>query len=182
MPRTAVVIGASMAGMLAAAALARSADTVDEVIVLERDELPDEPQPRKGLPQGRHAHILLPSGRDAIEELVPGGGVRKRLLAAGARERGLTSGLVTLGPQGWYRRSRHHETYPLLISRRDRMDWTVGDAVLASATRVKVRRPSAAGLLGTADQVTGVRVAGAGGQAEESLRAELVVDARGRGT
>lgn len=179
MPRTAVVIGASMAGVLAAAALARS---VDEVIVLERDELPDEPRSRKGLPQGRHAHILLPSGRDAIDELVPGGGVRNRLLAAGARERGLTSGLVTLGPQGWYRRSRHHDTYPLLIGSRDLMDWTVRDAVLASTPRIKIRRATVTGLLGTAERVTGVRGTVDGGKAEESLRAELVVDAGGRGT
>ncbi|MEV6378150.1 pyridine nucleotide-disulfide oxidoreductase [Streptomyces sp. NPDC051773] len=184
MPRTAVVIGASMGGMLAAAALARS---VDEVIVLERDELPDEPRPRRGLPQGRHAHILLPSGRDAIDALVPGGGVRERLLAAGARERGLTSGLVTLGPQGWYRRSRHHDTHPLLIAGRDLIDRTVRAAVLASATRVRIRRASATGLLGTAERVTGVRFTTGSkdshpGATEESLRADLVVDASGRGT
>lgn len=184
MPRTAVVIGASMGGMLAAAALARS---VDEVIVLERDELPDEPRPRRGLPQGRHAHILLPSGRDAIDALVPGGGVRERLLAAGARERGLTSGLVTLGPQGWYRRSRHHDAYPLLIGSRDLIDRTVRDSVLASTTRVRIRRASATGLLGTAERVTGVRFTNGAkdshpGAAEESLRADLVVDASGRGT
>ncbi|MDT0570788.1 pyridine nucleotide-disulfide oxidoreductase [Streptomyces sp. DSM 3412] len=187
MPRTAVVIGASMAGMLAAAALARS---VDEVIVLERDDLPDEPRPRRGLPQGRHAHILLPSGRDAIDELVPGGEVRGRLLAAGARERGLTSGLVTLGPQGWYRRSRHHDAYPLLIGSRDLIDRTVRDAVLASTTRVRIRRASATGLLGTAERVTGVRLTtdtegsagSSAGAAEERLPADLVVDASGRGT
>ena len=186
MPRTAVVIGASMGGMLAAAALARS---VDEVIVLERDELPDEPRPRRGLPQGRHAHILLPSGRDAIDALVPGGGVRERLLAAGARERGLTSGLVTLGPQGWYRRPRHHDTHPLLIAGRDLIDRTVREAVLASTTRVSVRRASATGLLGTAERVTGVRFTAGGergggraGAPEERLRADLVVDASGRGT
>ncbi|QFR00988.1 pyridine nucleotide-disulfide oxidoreductase [Streptomyces phaeolivaceus] len=190
MPRTAVVIGASMAGMLAAAALARSTDEVDEVIVLERDELPGEPGPRKGLPQGRHAHILLPSGRAAIEELVPGSGVRKRLLAAGARERGLTSGLVTLGPQGWYRRSRHHDTHPLLIASRDLVDWAVRDAVLVGTPRVEIRHASALGLLGTADRVTGVRVtekehgsgADAGTGAGADLRADLVVDATGRGT
>ncbi|TQE37103.1 pyridine nucleotide-disulfide oxidoreductase [Streptomyces ipomoeae] len=178
MSRTAVVIGASVAGMLTAAALARF---VDEVVVLERDELPDSPRPRKGLPQGRHAHILLPSGRDAIEELVPGGGVRKRLLAAGARERGLTSGLVTLGQQGWFRRSRHPESHPLLISSRDLLDWTVRDAVLASTARIRIRRASATGLLGTAERVTGVRVVEGQGE-EESLGAELVVDASGRGT
>ncbi|MGW0707208.1 pyridine nucleotide-disulfide oxidoreductase [Streptomyces sp. NPDC002643] len=184
MPRTAVVIGASMAGMLAAAALARFAD---EVVVVERDELPDSPRPRKGLPQGRHAHVLLPSGRDAIEDLVPGGGVRKRLLAAGATERGLTADLVTLGQQGWFRRSRHHGTHPLLVGSRELLDWTVRDAVLASTTRIRVRRASAAGLLGSARRVTGVRVVDAdhrgGFQGQETdLRAELVVDASGRGT
>ncbi|WP_215449787.1 NAD(P)/FAD-dependent oxidoreductase [Streptomyces sp. ATCC 21386] len=187
MPRTAVVIGASMGGMLAAAALARS---VDEVVVLERDELPDEPRPRRGLPQARHAHVLLPSGRDAIDELVPGGKVRERLLAAGARERGLTSGLVTLGPQGWYRRSRHHDTHPLLIAGRDLIDRTVREAVSASTTRVSVRHASATGLLGTAERVTGVRFTAGGdrgggtraGAPEECLRADLVVDASGRGT
>ena len=42
--------------MLAAAALSAVAD---EVVVLDRDELPDGPEHRKGLPQGRHAHLLM---------------------------------------------------------------------------------------------------------------------------
>ncbi|MEU9006818.1 pyridine nucleotide-disulfide oxidoreductase, partial [Streptomyces sp. NPDC048551] len=43
-PRTSVVIGGSLAGMLAAAALAESGD----VVVVERDALPDGPRPRRG--------------------------------------------------------------------------------------------------------------------------------------
>lgn len=164
-----------MAGMLAAAALSR---VVDTVTVLERDELPDRPQPRRGLPQGRHAHILLPSGSDAIEDLVPGGGIRKRLIAAGARELALIGGLVTLGPQGWYRRWPQ-AGYPLLVCSRDLMDWTVRDAVSGSAA-VTVRHARAAGLLGTAQRVTGVRAVIDG--REEDLVADLVVDASGRGS
>lgn len=65
----AVVIGGSVAGLLAARA---AADHFDEVVVLDRDRLPDTPEPRKGVPQGPHAHGLISRGREAMEELLPG--------------------------------------------------------------------------------------------------------------
>lgn len=69
-PRThAVVIGASVAGLLAARALA---ECFERVTVLEREALPAGPEPRKGVPQGHHIHLLLRSGADAIETLDPG--------------------------------------------------------------------------------------------------------------
>ncbi|MEU4167296.1 pyridine nucleotide-disulfide oxidoreductase [Streptomyces sp. NPDC026665] len=176
MSRRAVVIGGSVAGMLAAAALFRS---MDEVIVLERDELPDGPSPRKRIPQARHAHILLPSGRDAIQELLPVADVHGRLLASGAREQPLTA-MLGFGPQGWYRRwPTVTEDLLLTCCSRDLLDWTLRDAVLGT-TPVRVRRAEALSLLGTADRVTGVRVLADGLQ--EDLRADLVVDASGRGS
>ncbi|MYS75938.1 NAD(P)-binding protein, partial [Streptomyces sp. SID5926] len=81
MSRRAVVVGAGLAGMLAAAVLADAG--VAEVVVLDRDELPDGPRRRRGLPQGRHAHLLMPGGLAAMEEIVPGASLGKRLLAAG---------------------------------------------------------------------------------------------------
>ncbi len=65
----AVVIGASMSGLLAARALS---DFYAVVTVLERDTLPQSDIPRKGVPQGRHAHGLLARGRNAIENFFPG--------------------------------------------------------------------------------------------------------------
>ena len=59
-PRHVVVVGGSIAGLLAARALV---DHVDRVTVLDRDDLPREPAARGGVPQGRHAHGLL--DRDA---------------------------------------------------------------------------------------------------------------------
>ena len=56
----AIVIGASMGGLLAARALA---DFYAVVTVLERDTFPQSDIPRKGVPQGRHAHGLLARGR-----------------------------------------------------------------------------------------------------------------------
>jgi 2-polyprenyl-6-methoxyphenol hydroxylase-like FAD-dependent oxidoreductase len=75
----AVVLGASMAGLLAARVLA---DFFRTVTVIERDELPDDPVNRRGVPQGRHVHALLTSGAQILEELFPG--LLDQLVAAGA--------------------------------------------------------------------------------------------------
>ena len=67
--KQAVVIGAGMAGLTAAAALA---DRFDQVVVLERDILSSEPAYRAGTPQARHVHGLLFSGQRALSELFAG--------------------------------------------------------------------------------------------------------------
>src|SRR5687767_10511307 len=65
----AVVIGGSMAGLLAARVLA---DSYAEVTVIDRDSLPGCPEHRRGVPQAHHAHALLARGQQALEELFPG--------------------------------------------------------------------------------------------------------------
>ncbi|MFI9818889.1 FAD-dependent monooxygenase [Streptomyces sp. NPDC052013] len=176
MSRRAVVIGAGLAGMLAAAVLSTAG--VDEVIVLDRDELPEGPEHRRGLPQGRHAHLLMAGGMDAMEELVPGVSLRKRLLAAGAHEISLSSGMLALTPEGWLRRWKREGPVMLTCSRA-LVDWAVRTAVLEQ-TSVEVRRATAVGLTGSARGVTGVRIAAPGGDTD--IEADLVVDASGRGT
>jgi len=77
----AVVVGAGMTGLLAARVLS---DLVDSVLVIDRDDLADSPEARRGVPQGRHVHGLLASGERVlrgafpglVEELVAGGAVR----------------------------------------------------------------------------------------------------------
>src|SRR5689334_5523934 len=66
---TAVVCGASMAGLLAARALS---DFYESVTVIERDALPEEPIQRRGVAQGHHLHALMSRGSRALEELFPG--------------------------------------------------------------------------------------------------------------
>ncbi|MGV9388946.1 FAD-dependent monooxygenase [Streptomyces olivaceus] len=176
MSRRAVVVGAGLAGMLAAAALSEAG--VAEVLVVDRDALPDGPRQRRGLPQGRHAHLLMTGGLSAMEEIVPGVSLRERLLAAGAHEISLSSGMLALTPEGWLRRWRRAGPV-MLTCTRALVDWTVRAAVLEH-TRVGVRRGAVTGLTGSAGRVRGVRVSGPGG--EEVLDADLVVDASGRGT
>ena len=75
----AVVLGASMGGLLAARVLA---DFFGTVTVVERDMLPDDPATRRGVPQGRHVHILLARGAQILDEFFPG--FLNELVARGA--------------------------------------------------------------------------------------------------
>lgn len=77
--RDVVIIGASLAGLFAAAAVAAAGA---RAMIIERDVLPDVPMPRKGVPQGRQPHLLLHRGLLAAEELMPG--IRQELLDHGA--------------------------------------------------------------------------------------------------
>src|SRR3954470_19056678 len=76
----AVVVGGSMAGLLTARVLS---DRVDHVSIVERDALPETAADRKGVPQGRHAHGLLPAGERVLRDLFPG--LVDELVAGGAQ-------------------------------------------------------------------------------------------------
>jgi flavin-dependent dehydrogenase len=93
--RDVVIIGASLAGLFAAAAAATAGA---RTMIIERDVLPDQPVPRKGVPQGRQPHVLLHRGLLAAEELVPG--IRGDLLSHGAVP--IDTGTIAwLGEYGW---------------------------------------------------------------------------------
>jgi 2-polyprenyl-6-methoxyphenol hydroxylase-like FAD-dependent oxidoreductase len=178
--------------MLAAAALAKA---VDHVVVLDRDELPDTPEHRRGVPQGHHAHLLMPGGLEAMERLLPQAELRKHLLAAGARELALSSGMLAHTPAGWFRRWRHH-TYVTITCSRPLLDLVVRRAVLSSHANVEVHRAQVTGLHGSSRRVRGVCLeagtdaalpAGHGIRPAADgrsghLDADWVVDASGRGT
>ncbi|MGH0034646.1 MAG: NAD(P)/FAD-dependent oxidoreductase [Myxococcota bacterium] len=65
----ALVLGAGVAGLLAASVLARR---FARVTVVERDGPPDKVAARKGVPQANHIHLLLIRGAQIIERLYPG--------------------------------------------------------------------------------------------------------------
>ncbi|MET1028179.1 MAG: hypothetical protein ABWY00_13495 [Dongiaceae bacterium] len=67
--RQAAVIGAGMGGLAAAVALANH---FEQVVILERDELPARPRPRTGTPQDKQLHGLLAGGLRALGALLPG--------------------------------------------------------------------------------------------------------------
>ncbi len=173
-PPVAVVLGGSHTGMLAARALAGLAD---RVVVVERDELPADPAPRKGLPQARHAHMLWSGGVRALEELLPG--ITDVLRDAGARRAPVTTDIVALSAQGWFR--RWPESHHVILSGRDLLDATIRSQVLADRRIEVLTGTEALGLQGTSKAVTGVRVRERDGR-ERTIEAGMVVDATGRGS
>jgi 2-polyprenyl-6-methoxyphenol hydroxylase-like FAD-dependent oxidoreductase len=174
----AVVLGGSMAGLLAARALV---DHYPEVVLVERDLLPEGAEHRRGVPQSRHAHGVLARGQLALEELFPG--LTDELVGRGAFLGDMLDSARTYF--GGHRlRSAPADVVVLQASR----------PLLEAAVRARVRSLSSVRLVdgtevvGLAFTAHGERVLGArvrrrvDGAVEEVLDAELVVDATGRGS
>ncbi|MCM2394174.1 NAD(P)/FAD-dependent oxidoreductase [Streptomyces albipurpureus] len=175
-PRRIVIIGGSLAGLLAAAATAEHAD---EVIVLERDTLPVGPQPRIGLPQASHVHLLWSGGARAMEALLPG--TVHALLAAGARRVPVPTDMVAYAPRGWFRRWNRPTSHYVMTCSRDLLDSVIRSRIRPHP-RITIREQTQVlGLTGGRRQITGVRVRTRDGVAG-TIRASLVIDASGRGS
>lgn len=174
----AVVIGASIAGLLAARVLA---DYFERVTLVERDSLVDDPQGRRAVPQGRHVHGLLKRGEQILSELFPE--LVPTLLARGAS-------LISLGRDlRWFHFGcwkRHCEGDLNVVS--------VTRGTLEQEIRRCVRARHNVAILDEtvvtryiADweraQISGVCVRGRHvDMLENEVRADLVVDAGGRGS
>jgi len=179
----ALVIGGSMAGMLAARVLA---DHFERVTILERDRFAEDgPVPRKGVPQARHVHALLKRGRVALERLFPG--IGDELIAASAPTLDMANDIAWLNPAGWG--VRFPSDLGFVSFSRDLLDWHVRRRLAADTGSVHfLKGYDVTGLVPGPDGtgVAGARVRqrdGSGaGNGEKELHADLVVDATGRGS
>ncbi|WP_409465490.1 NAD(P)/FAD-dependent oxidoreductase [Amycolatopsis sp. GA6-003] len=172
----AIVLGGGMAGLLAARVLA---DRYPRVLVLDRDALAGTADARRGVPQGRHAHALLARGQQILEQLFPG--LLAELTASGVLSCDLAGSLR------WYfhgRPLRQAQSGLLSVSAtRPELEAHVRTRV-AALPGVELReRTVIHGIVGDGGRITGVRASAADSEAEpETLRADLVVDATGRGS
>jgi 2-polyprenyl-6-methoxyphenol hydroxylase-like FAD-dependent oxidoreductase len=174
--RHALVLGGSIAGLLAARVLA---DHVGRVTIVERDVPPATPSPRKGAAQARHVHVLLTRGQQVLERLFPGLG--DELAAAGAVSLDWINDAAWLTGGGWGRR------FPSALRgyscSRDLLEWVLRRRLLANPRVTLLGGYEAAGLLGQAGgAVTGARMRPVDGGPVIELAADLVVDATGRGS
>jgi 2-polyprenyl-6-methoxyphenol hydroxylase-like FAD-dependent oxidoreductase len=179
----AVVLGASMGGLLAARVLA---DFYQTVTLVERDVLPDEPANRRGVPQGRHVHALLARGAQTLGELFPGildelvddgapvwdDGELSKLYTSFSGHLMLRSGKAAVDPKA----------YAMYMPSRPFLECHIRRRLQAIENVTVIGGHDVAELTSTADRkrVTGVRVIGRDRGDEQELAADLVVDAMGR--
>jgi 2-polyprenyl-6-methoxyphenol hydroxylase-like FAD-dependent oxidoreductase len=171
----AVVLGGSIAGILAARVLA---EFYNDVSVIDRDTVLGVRETRRGAPHARHAHGLHARGHLIVEELFPG--FTDELTAAGIP-------VGDLGEMRWYfdaRRLQPAHTGLVTVSvRRPVLEYHLR-ARVGSLPNVTFREEcDIIGLITSADhgRITGVRVRDRAENAvDEMLDADLVVDATGR--
>ncbi len=171
MGKHAVVVGGSMAGLLAARVLS---DRYEHVTLIDRDTFPGIGEQRRGVPQGVHTHGLLASGRGVLERFFPG----------------LTDQCIAMGavPGDVLADSRWHFEGGYLAKCRSGMDGLLLSRPLLEGIvrerlfkihNVTARQDCAVESLAMSEDkraVVGVRAK------DEEIPADLVLDASGRGS
>ena len=171
-----VVIGNSFAGLLTALALAEHAD---QVTIVDRDRIPDGPQPRSGIPQGRHIHVLLAAGQRAMEAMLPG--LLGELAVLGVPSVGLPRDVLQINKGRWVR--RWPQSIPFLTGTRALLEHVVRLRVLKHPRIDTLDVIDVVGLTGTSTRVEGIALRAKGETTRTStIAADLVVDASGRGS
>lgn len=179
----AVVLGASVAGLLAARVLS---DCYDTVTVVDRDALPDGPVNRRGVPHGRMIHALQARGSQIMDELFPG--FLDELAAAGvATWDGRDFAKVHLSVGGHRVGSGMSPNGPamsMVFPSRPLLEWSLRRRVRAIRNVTILEGHDVAGPMVTParDRVTGARVVDRSSGGVTTLPADLVVDATGRGS
>jgi 2-polyprenyl-6-methoxyphenol hydroxylase-like FAD-dependent oxidoreductase len=176
----AVVLGAGMAGLLAARVLS---EFYDAVSVVERDRLPDYPIDRKGVPQGRHVHNFLSRGLNALTELFPG--LLDELAAAGAvvaTDGDLSRVYARIGRYELKRSGTLADPtlLTLCLASRPFLEFHVRRRVQALPNVTFLDEHDVVEPVVAADAVTGVRIIKRTTGFGPTLVADLVVDATGR--
>jgi 2-polyprenyl-6-methoxyphenol hydroxylase-like FAD-dependent oxidoreductase len=172
----AIVIGGSMAGLLAARVLA---DFFTTVTVIERDEPSERPEPRRGVPQGRHAHGLLLRGQDTICRLFPK--VREELLGAGATPVNMGRDVKWFHFGVW--KCRYHSALDFISASRPLIEWTIAERVRRLPNVKMMHGWAAESVIYDGQRIIGVRVHRRDDrETVERVNGDLVIDASGRGS
>ncbi|MCW3466244.1 FAD-dependent oxidoreductase [Chitinophaga nivalis] len=173
--KKAIVLGGSITGLLTATVLATF---FEEVLLLEKDHLPETTAPRKSVPQDQHAHTILQKTLLFIEAQYPG--ICSEITATGGNIIDTSSDVCWLFQDGW--RQRHHSGLQALLTTRPNLDQHLYRRMRAKYPHVQCRQCcKTTGYLyhPASHQITGVHILNETGQ-PETLSADLVVDAMGR--
>lgn len=171
----AAVIGASIGGLCAARVLS---DFYERVTVFERDDLPDQPANRAAVPQGRHVHLLMARGAQEFETHFPG--LLDDMVAAGVPILENRPDCIHFGAAGHVLGTHHRlqDEFTAYVPSRPQLEWQIRRRVAAIANvdivQTAVSEPR---YDSTRQRVTGLHL-----DSGDTVDADLVVDATGRGT
>jgi 2-polyprenyl-6-methoxyphenol hydroxylase-like FAD-dependent oxidoreductase len=173
----ALVLGGSLAGLLAARVLS---DHFERVTLVERDLFPLAPESRRGTPQANHVHALMPRGRQIVEQLFPH--LHEEMMADGAPLIDIGHDISWLTPQGWG--VRFKSGLEVLAFTRPLLDFHVRRR-LSTIANIRVLQDTEIVRLaeGQNNKVGGALLRARttdGASVETILKADLVVDATGR--
>lgn len=174
----AVVVGSGISGLVTARVLS---EYFARVTVIERDAPPEGSAPRTGTPQSWHFHGLLPGGLLVLRELFPG--FTDDLLDGGSlrpaphefyfyRPEGKSYLLGAYTPEPW----PDNGARPIHVQTRGLLESTVRRRVAALDNVTFRYRARVDDVAASDGRVTGVQL-----ESGETIAAELVIDAMGRG-
>src|SRR5579871_1760629 len=176
----AVVIGGSITGLWNARVLA---DHFEQVTVVDRDHFPTTPEARRGVPQGKQLHVLLMRGQQILDQLFPG--IGQEMADEGVEMIHWTQETRSYGVNG-----KWNDPFPFgyqtMATSRLLLEWHMRKRLLQNPRIQFVEGRVVTGLLtdDSKTHVIGVRMEGVGAErasvGEETLKADLVVDASGR--
>jgi len=166
-----------MSGLLAARALSRH---FERVTLVERDALPERDEARKGVPQSNHAHGLLASGYQAMDMYFPG--MMDELETLGAPRGDVVGDFLWFQYGCW--KLRHDSGLRGITVSRPCLEAAIRRRVksLPNVTFLEGVEGMGPAFAGATGRVTGLVVRSKDGNAQETLGADLVVDASGRGS
>jgi 2-polyprenyl-6-methoxyphenol hydroxylase-like FAD-dependent oxidoreductase len=176
----AVVLGASVSGLLAARVLA---DFYDQVTVVERDVLPTDPVNRRGVPQGGLIHAAAARCTQILDELFPE--FVDELADMGVEnwyEGDLSKLWFSVGGHQMLRSGTAPNPAVIWFPSRPVLEWNLRRRVKAMANVMFLEGHDLVSLTATSDRgrVTGVRVVDRDTDRMRTLTADLVVDSLGR--
>ena len=124
----AIVIGGSLAGLCAARVLS---DFYDRVTIYERDALPDQPDNRTAVPQGRHVHLLMARGAAEFDELFPG--LLDDMVAAGVPKLANRPDCIHFGAAGHVlgTNTTLKREFTAYVPSRPHLEWQIRERALA---------------------------------------------------
>ncbi|HYZ69403.1 MAG TPA: 2-polyprenyl-6-methoxyphenol hydroxylase-like oxidoreductase [Mycobacterium sp.] len=178
----AVVLGASMGGLVAARVLS---DFYEKVTVVERDVLPHDAANRRGVPQGRHVHALLGRGCAALAEMFPG--FADEMVGAGAPVldyQDLSEAYMSFAGHEFVRDGAYLTVPPVLMPSRPLLENLVRQRLRAIGNVTLLEGYDVVDLMSTGcgSRVSGALIRAHNGHGEQVLTADLVTDATGRGS